>query len=161
MAWPNALTREAGSTISVFCHHGDETFNSLLLLELCTAYISPQSARTPHNIYQEHDTALCNAEQANPKEHIVVLLSCLSLASCPLAPPLSPFPSPLSPCDHGRPLLLCSLLLSAFLFLYYSLNSPPHALNKLYFIQKNQSNKQTNKKTHTHCFRKRDWLLRN
>lgn len=71
MGWPNALMREAGSTISVFYHHGDETFNSLLLLEPHAAYISPQSARTPHNIYQEHDPALCKAEQANPKEHIV------------------------------------------------------------------------------------------
>lgn len=69
MAWPNALMREADRT--VFCHHGDETFNSLLLLEPRAAYISHQSARTPHNIYQAHGTALCNAGQANPKECIV------------------------------------------------------------------------------------------
>ena len=37
--------------------------------------------------------------------------------------------------SHGQPLLLLySLLLSAFLCLYYSLNSPPHALNKLYTV---------------------------
>ena len=59
-----------------------------------------------------------------------------------LAPPLSllfssslaflvSFSSPISPCGHGWPLLL-SFLLSAFLCLYYSLNSPPHALDKLY-----------------------------
>ena len=57
-----------------------------------------------------------------------------SLASCPLASPLSPFPSPLSPHGHGLPLLLYSLPLSAFLCLYYPLNSLPHALNKLYSI---------------------------
>ena len=37
-------------------------------------------------------------------------------------------------CGHGQPLLLYSLPLSAFLCLYYPLNSPPHALNKLYSI---------------------------
>jgi hypothetical protein len=57
-----------------------------------------------------------------------LLLLLLSLG--PLFP-LSPFPSPLSPCGHSWPLHLYSLLLSAFLCLYYSLNSPPHALNKL------------------------------
>ena len=41
---------------------------------------------------------------------------------------------PLNPCGHGQPLFLYSLLLSAFLCLYYSLNSPPPALNKLYSI---------------------------
>ena len=49
-------------------------------------------------------------------------------------PPLSPFPSSLSPHGHGQPLLLYSLLLSAFLCLYNPLSSPPHALNKLYSI---------------------------
>lgn len=71
MAWPDAPRREAGSAISVFCHHGDETFNSLLLLEPHAAYINSQSARTLDNIYREHDTALCNAEQTNSKERIV------------------------------------------------------------------------------------------
>lgn len=70
-AWPNALRREAGSTISVFCCYGDETFNSLLLLEPHAAYINSQSARTLDNIYQELDTALCNAKQTNTKERIV------------------------------------------------------------------------------------------
>ena len=61
----------------------------------------------------------------------------------PLAPALSPsscFPLPISlppsPCVRGWPLLSTyslslSLSLSAFLCLF-SLNSPPHALNKLY-----------------------------
>ena len=43
---------------------------------------------------------------------LTLLLSCLSLPPC--APPLS-LPSPLSPCDHGQPLCLYFLLLSAFL----------------------------------------------
>jgi hypothetical protein len=49
---------------------------------------------------------------------------------------LSLFPSPLSPRahGHGRPLLLYSLPLSAFLRLYNLLNSPCRALNKLYTI---------------------------
>jgi hypothetical protein len=53
--------------------------------------------------------------------------------SCPLDPHLSSFPSCAPPPRvHGRPLLLYSPLLSAFLCLYYPLNSPPHALNKHY-----------------------------
>jgi hypothetical protein len=55
------------------------------------------------------------------------------LCSCLLAP-CSPFPSPISPHGHGWPLLLYSLLLSAFFCLCYPFNSPPHALNKLYSI---------------------------
>ena len=43
--------------------------------------------------------------------------------------PFFPFPSPLSSCSHGQLLLLYSL--SAFLCLYYPLNSPPHSLNKM------------------------------
>ena len=50
-----------------------------------------------------------------------------SLDSCPLC--FSLFPRGL-----GRPLRLYSLLFSAFFCLCYSLNSPPHALNKLYSI---------------------------
>jgi hypothetical protein len=60
------------------------------------------------------------------------LLLSYSLASLlPLAPLV-----PLSPSGYGQRLLLYSLLLSAFLWLYYSFNSPPHALNKLYARQK-------------------------
>ena len=59
-------------------------------------------------------------------------LLCLLLSCSPSLP--IPFPSLLSPHGHGRPLLLYSLLLSAFLCLCYSVNSPPHALNKLYSI---------------------------
>jgi len=53
-----------------------------------------------------------------------------------LALTLSPFPSFLCPCAHGGPLLLysLSLSLSAFPCLYYPLDSPPQALNKLYSI---------------------------
>lgn len=53
------------------------------------------------------------------------VLKC-SLTILPLALlfPLSPVPFPLSPSGHGQPLLLYSLLLSDFLCLYYSLNSP-------------------------------------
>jgi hypothetical protein len=43
-----------------------------------------------------------------------------------------PFPSPLSPRGHGPPLLLYSLLSASTALL----NSPPHALNKLYSILK-------------------------
>jgi hypothetical protein len=57
-----------------------------------------------------------------------------------------PFTSPLSPCSHGWPLLLYSLLLSAFFCLYYSLNSPFHALNKLYSILKKKKKKKRKKK---------------
>jgi hypothetical protein len=56
----------------------------------------------------------------------------LLLLLCPLAPyQLSKFLSPLP--IH---VLMASLYssLSAFLCLYYPLNSPPHALNKLYTI---------------------------
>jgi hypothetical protein len=49
---------------------------------------------------------------------------------------------PLSPRAHGQPLLLFSIL-SAFLCLYYPLNFPPYALNKLYSILKNKQTKQT------------------
>jgi hypothetical protein len=56
----------------------------------------------------------------------LVFVSLLPLAL--LSPPLSLPPL----CGHGWPLLLYSLPLSAFPCLYYSLNSPPHALNKLY-----------------------------
>jgi hypothetical protein len=63
-----------------------------------------------------------------------LLLLLLSLPSWLFTPPLSPLLSPLSPCGHGWSLLLCSLPLSAFLCLFYPLNSSPHALNKLYFI---------------------------
>jgi hypothetical protein len=59
---------------------------------------------------------------------------------------LLPFPSLLSPGGHGRPLLLYSLPLSAFLCLYYSLNSPPHALNKLYSILKKEKRKKEKKR---------------
>ena len=48
----------------------------------------------------------------------------LASLSCPLASPLSEFPSPLSPRGHGLPLLIYSLQLSAFLCLYYPLSSP-------------------------------------
>jgi hypothetical protein len=41
---------------------------------------------------------------------------------------------PLSPRGHRGSLLLYSPHLSAFLCLYYPLNSPPHAPNKLYSI---------------------------
>jgi hypothetical protein len=66
------------------------------------------------------------------------LLSCFPSVFLP-PPLLSPFLSPsLSSHAHGWPLLLYSstslLFLSAFLCLYYPLNSPPHALNKLYSI---------------------------
>lgn len=60
-------------------------------------------------------------------------MSSYFLATCPLAPLFSPFPYPVSLGGHGWPLLLYSLL-SAFLWLYYSLYSPPHARNKLYSI---------------------------
>ena len=71
-----------------------------------------------------------------------LLLSC-SLTLFTLFP-LHPFPSPLSPCDHGWSLLLfysstLSLLFSYLLFssppppLCFSLNSPPHTLNWLYY----------------------------
>ena len=43
---------------------------------------------------------------------LILLLFCLSLV--PYTPSLS-LPSPLSPCDHGQPLCLYFLLLSAFL----------------------------------------------
>lgn len=75
---------------------------------------------------------------------LALFLSCLS---CPLAPPLASCHSPLFlhsllPSLHvamaGLPLLLYSLLLSAFLCLYCPLNSPPHALNKFYSILKKQ-----------------------
>ena len=63
-------------------------------------------------------------------------LSCaLTPASLPcLLPlaPLSPHSSPISSRGHGQPPLLYSLPLSTFLCLNCSLNSPPHALNKLY-----------------------------
>ena len=53
----------------------------------------------------------------------------LSLSSLTLSFSLVPYcallPSPLSPCDHGWPLLLYSLTLSAFLCLYSPLNSLP------------------------------------
>ena len=68
---------------------------------------------------------------------IVAILKNGALASCSLAPswsPSLPIPFPLSPRGHGQPLLLYSLLLSAFLCLCYPLNSPPRALNKLYSI---------------------------
>jgi hypothetical protein len=55
------------------------------------------------------------------------LLSLLFLAPWLLLP-FSPFPPPFSPCGHGRPLLLYSLLLS-FSVSNYSLTSLPHALN--------------------------------
>ena len=59
------------------------------------------------------------------------MLSSYALASCPLAPhPHSLLP--LSPRGHGQPLLLYSLL-SAFLCLCYSLNSPPYALNTILY----------------------------
>jgi hypothetical protein len=60
-----------------------------------------------------------------------LLLLVLFLTSYPLAPSL-PIPLPLSPCGHGWPPLLYSLLLSAFLCLCYPLNSPPHSPNNLY-----------------------------
>jgi hypothetical protein len=65
--------------------------------------------------------------------------SCLSPALSLLLSlhPLVPFPLSLFPPSsraHGQPLLFYSLFLSAFLCLYYPLNSPPHALNKLYSI---------------------------
>ena len=59
-----------------------------------------------------------------------MLLFFCSLVSC--LPSWALPPSPLSPHVHGQPLLLYSLPLSAFLCLYYPLNSLPHALNKLY-----------------------------
>jgi flagellar biosynthesis/type III secretory pathway protein FliH len=67
------------------------------------------------------------------------LLTSYALASLmPLDPslPISSPPPTLSPRGHGQPPLLYYLLLSAFLCLRYPLNSPPHALNKLYSIQK-------------------------
>ena len=63
---------------------------------------------------------------------MVASYSCFPLASLLPSwafPFLPPFPH--SPRGHGQ--LLLSLL-SAFLCLYYPLNSPPHALNKLYSI---------------------------
>ena len=65
---------------------------------------------------------------------LTLLHSFLSFASCPLLPHLSPLPCPLSLCGHGQPPLIYSLLFSASLCFYYSLNSPPHALNKVYSI---------------------------
>jgi hypothetical protein len=60
-------------------------------------------------------------------------LSCL-LAPFLTLPPLSPFPSTLSPHAHDWPLLLYSFSRAAFLWLYYLLGSPLHALNKLHSI---------------------------
>jgi hypothetical protein len=61
-----------------------------------------------------------------PPRSLALLSSCFHSVSSPLSP-LSLFLS-----AHGRPLLLYSL--SAFLCLYYPLNSPSHALNKPYSI---------------------------
>jgi hypothetical protein len=47
--------------------------------------------------------------------------------------PDSLFYYPFSPHGHGQPLFLYSLL-SALLCLHYSLNSHPHAINRLYSI---------------------------
>ena len=69
------------------------------------------------------------------------LRNCMSSYSCfsplPLPPLLSPSLHSLPAFLHVvvQPLLLYSLL-SAFLCFCYSLNSPPHALNKLYSILK-------------------------
>jgi cytochrome c biogenesis protein ResB len=59
---------------------------------------------------------------------------------------LLPIPFPTSPCGHGQPLLLYFLLLSDFLCLCYSLNSPPHALNKLYSIKKKKEREREREK---------------
>jgi hypothetical protein len=59
---------------------------------------------------------------------------CLSLASCPLVPSL---PIPVPPLSTWSWLANTSLLSLSFCLsfcLYYPLNSPPHALNKLYSI---------------------------
>jgi hypothetical protein len=60
----------------------------------------------------------------------LTLLPLLSLSFAPCSPSIPIlFPPPRT---HGCSLLLYSLPLSSFLCLYYPLNSPPHALNKLY-----------------------------
>ena len=69
-----------------------------------------------------------------PPPSLDLLLSSFSLPFLGSSLPPSPISFSLSPCVHGQPLLLYSLPLSAFLCLYYPLNSPPHALNKLYSI---------------------------
>ena len=63
----------------------------------------------------------------------LLLSSPLALAPLPSIPSL-PILLPLSPCAHGWPLLLYSPSLSAILSLYYPLNSPSHASNKLHSV---------------------------
>ena len=96
----------------------------------CLDFTHPTPPQTPGN------SQVCSSPQlpgnsqvdlAHYKWAACTLLSLLHLA------PLSPFPVPLSPHGHGQPPLLYSLLLSAFLCLYYSLNSPPHALSRLFY----------------------------
>ena len=69
-----------------------------------------------------------------PPPSLDLLLSSFSLPFLGSSLPPSPLSFPLSPRVHGQPLLLYSLPLSAFLCLYYPLNSPPYAPNKLYSI---------------------------
>ena len=59
-----------------------------------------------------------------PPPSLTLLFLLLSLASCSLAPHLSPFPSSLSPRGHGWSLLLYSLLLSATTILLTPLPMP-------------------------------------
>jgi hypothetical protein len=60
-------------------------------------------------------------------------LTCLLPPSLPIPSP-PPLTHPTPSHGHGWPPCVYSLLLSAFLCLCYSLNSPPHALNKFYSI---------------------------
>ena len=64
-----------------------------------------------------------------PLSLTLLLPACSSLVLLGFSLPFSHFPR-----SHGQPLLLYPPLLSAFLCLYYSLNSLPQALNNLYSI---------------------------
>jgi hypothetical protein len=66
--------------------------------------------------------------------------SCLSLAFCYLAPPLSPSPFP------SLLVLMANLYFSTFSFSGTLLPSPPHALNKLYSILKKKKSMPSKKR---------------
>jgi hypothetical protein len=85
-------------------------------------YICWYSVWTPPHSYLAHYKRGCL-----PPPRSLASLVLLLLSACPL-PPHSLHPS----LWWSWPAPLLYFLLSAFLCLYYSLDSPPHALNKLY-----------------------------
>jgi hypothetical protein len=98
----------------------------------------PSAEECIQNMWYIYTTEYYSAIKNNEFALILLPHSCL-LPPFPLYLPI-PF-TPLSMWS-GLASALHSLLLSVFLCLYYSLNSPPHNLNKFYSILEEQETKQ-------------------